>query len=168
MGKSQARLYSVFIAFLVMVNPGSVRGQANHASPSERLVMSEMIVSSNETSSWCGTFATPWYGDEHPEVTYGKVWNDIAEKPAIDGIMVAEDMRCRQCHGKCEADSLRCRSQCLSERACLVHCGERASAPRCASNYFSASDSPFAARRLYGLPPAQSLSPCIDHTHQTT
>jgi hypothetical protein len=127
MGKSQARLYSVFIALLVMVNPGSVRGQANHASPSERLVMSEMTASSNETSNWCGTFATPWYRDEHPEVTYGKVWNDITEKPAIDGIIVAEDMRCRQCHGKCEADSLRCRSQCLSDNACLVHCEERSS-----------------------------------------
>jgi hypothetical protein len=39
--------------------------------------------------------------------------------------MVAEDMRCRQCHGKCSADSLRCRSQCASDSTCLVHCEER-------------------------------------------
>jgi hypothetical protein len=38
---------------------------------------------------------------------------------------VAEDMRCRQCHGKCSADSLRCRSQCASDSPCLVHCEER-------------------------------------------
>jgi len=128
MGKSQARLYSVFIALLVMVNPGTHRAQANHTSPFESLVMSEMMIaSSNETSTWCSTFATPWYRDEHPEVTNGKVWNDITEKPVIDGMMVAEDVRCRQCHGKCETDGLRCRSQCLSDNACLVHCEERSS-----------------------------------------
>ena len=43
----------------------------------------------------------------------------------VDGVMVAEDMRCRQCHGKCSADSLRCRSQCASDSPCLVHCEER-------------------------------------------
>ena len=43
----------------------------------------------------------------------------------VDGLMVAEDMRCRQCHGKCSADSLRCRSQCAGDGPCLVHCEER-------------------------------------------
>ncbi len=40
-------------------------------------------------------------------------------------VVVAEDMRCRQCRGKCKAEELRCRSQCVGEGACLAHCEER-------------------------------------------
>jgi hypothetical protein len=42
-------------------------------------------------------------------------------------VMVAQDMRCRQCRGKCKAEDLRCRSQCLGEGPCLAHCEERSS-----------------------------------------
>ena len=125
MGKPQARLHGVFISLLVMLNAGTITAQTNEILPSESLVTSDLIASSNETSTWCGTFAKPWYRDAQPEVKYGKLRSDGTEKPAINGMMVAEDMRCRQCHGKCEADTLRCRSQCLSDSACLVHCEER-------------------------------------------
>ena len=127
MNTSQARLYGVFLALLVMLNAGTIWAQTNDTSPSENFVASDMIASRSQTSAWCGTFAKPWDHDSQPEVKYGKVRIDVTEKPDINGMMVAEDMRCRQCHGKCEADSLRCRSQCLSDSACLVHCEERSS-----------------------------------------
>ena len=47
------------------------------------------------------------------------------QRRPVNDLIVAEDMRCRQCHGKCSADSLRCRSQCASDGSCLVHCEER-------------------------------------------
>lgn len=50
-----------------------------------------------------------------------------AQRLSSDGVMVAEDMRCRQCRGKCAADNLRCRSQCLGNDACLTQCDEQKS-----------------------------------------
>jgi hypothetical protein len=127
MRKSQTRLYGGFIALLVLLNAGTIRAQTNDTSPSESHVASDTIASSGEITTWCATLANPWYRDGQPAEKYGEVRNDVTEKPAIIGMMVAEDMRCRQCHGKCDADNLRCRSQCLGDSACLVHCEERSS-----------------------------------------
>ncbi len=40
-------------------------------------------------------------------------------------VMVAKNMSCRQCQGKCKAEALRCRSQCAGESACLAYCDEQ-------------------------------------------
>lgn len=50
-----------------------------------------------------------------------------AQRLSHDGVMVAEDMRCRQCRGTCAADNLRCRSRCLGDDACLTQCDEHKS-----------------------------------------
>jgi hypothetical protein len=50
-----------------------------------------------------------------------------AQRLSNDGVLVAEDIRCRQCRGKCAADNLRCRSQCLGNDACLTQCDEQKS-----------------------------------------
>lgn len=49
------------------------------------------------------------------------------QRPSTNGLMVAEVMQCRQCRGKCAALNLQCRSQCLSDSACLVLCQEQSS-----------------------------------------
>lgn len=49
------------------------------------------------------------------------------QQPSTTEVLVAEDMRCRQCRGKCTAEDLRCRSQCSGEDSCLAHCNERSS-----------------------------------------
>ena len=68
----------------------------------------------HDRSAACGTTTRPEFQQDGNE-----------PRGQVDGVMVAEDMRCRQCHGKCSADSLRCRSQCASDSPCLVHCEER-------------------------------------------
>lgn len=49
------------------------------------------------------------------------------QPPSTTKVLVAEDMRCRQCRGKCKAEDLRCRSQCAREDGCLAHCNEQLS-----------------------------------------
>ena len=128
MVKSWAGYYGFLIPLVVLLNAGKVWAQSNDASPFDSPLPSEMITSIKETSNWCGTFTKPDYRYGKSEADGGETQNDVTEqRPSPNRMMVTEDMRCRQCHGKCTADSLRCRSQCLSDSACLVHCEERSS-----------------------------------------
>lgn len=105
MEKPHIGRYGFLIALVVLVNVGMVWAQANE----------EKVASINETPAECSTVTSLEY--RHTK--------DVNEqRPATDGVMVAEDMRCRQCRGKCTADNLRCRSQCLGDSACLAQCTE--------------------------------------------
>ena len=96
--------YGVLVVLVVMMNAGMVWAQANERKLS--------------TSQECGTVMRA--EDRFAE--------DVNEQRLVtDGVMVAEDIRCRQCRGKCTADNLRCRSQCLGDSACLPQCEERKS-----------------------------------------
>jgi hypothetical protein len=111
----------VLIAFIVMTH--MERAWAIDTSPSDDPVRSEMAAVSKETPTRCNTFTE--------------------QQPSTNGLMVAEDMHCRQCHGKCTADTLRCRSQCLNDTACLAHCEERSN--RCTAmckQVFQCADKP--------------------------
>ena len=83
-----------------------------------------------DRSAACGTTTRPEFQQD-----------DNQPRGQVDGVMVAQDMRCRQCHGKCSADSLRCRSQCASDSPCLVTVKrERETANLCASRSSNASE----------------------------
>lgn len=76
----------------------------------------EVIADIKEMFVGCGTFTRPEYRDG----------DDINERrPSANGVMAAEDMRCRQCRGKCMAENVRCRSQCSGDNNCLAQCEER-------------------------------------------
>ena len=97
----------MLIAIIVMMHTERAWTQSIDSSPSDDPVRIERAAALKETHTSCNSFA------EQP--------------PSPNGVMVAEDMHCRQCHGKCTADTLRCRSQCLNDTACLAHCEERSS-----------------------------------------
>lgn len=129
MGKSHVGRY---LALVVIVNAGMVWAQSNATLTSDGPLPEGIIAFFKETSTGCSTFA-------RHEYRYSENINE--QRPSINGVMVAEDMRCRQCRGKCAAEGLRCRSQCAGDSACLVHCEERSS--NCevmCKQIFSASD----------------------------
>jgi hypothetical protein len=117
MEKSHIGRYGFLIALVVMMNAGMV-AQSNDTATADGPLREDMIAYIKDTSAECSTFM-------RPEYRYSEDVNE--QRLSINGVMVAEDMRCRQCRGKCAADNLRCRSQCASDSACLVHCGERSS-----------------------------------------
>ena len=108
MEKAHTGRYSFLIALVVLMNVGMVWAQANE----------EKGTSIKETLTECSTVTSIEY--EHT-----KDIND--QRLSTNGVMVAEDMRCRQCRGKCTAENLRCRSQCLGDSTCLAQCEERSS-----------------------------------------
>jgi len=104
MEKSHIGRYGVLVAFVAMMNAGMVCAQANEG----KISTSQGCITVMRVEDW---FAV-----------------DVNEQRLLtDGVMVAEDMRCRQCRGKCTADNLRCRSQCLGDEACFAQCDERKS-----------------------------------------
>jgi hypothetical protein len=104
MEKPHIGRYGVLVAFVVLLNTGMVWAQANEGNTS--------------TSQECSTVMR----------AENRLAENVNAQPLVtDGVMVAEDMRCRQCRGKCTADNLRCRSQCLGDSACLAQCEERKS-----------------------------------------
>lgn len=106
----------VLIALVIMMNTAMVWGQSKDITIADGPLREEVIAGIKEMSSGCSPFARPEYRD----------WNAVNEqRPSANGVMVAEDMRCRQCRGKCAAESLRCRSQCVGDPACLDRCQER-------------------------------------------
>lgn len=113
------------IFVVLAVATGTVHAQSNDPSASDS-PSPTWVASIKETSTWCGTvikandrFGEPTQDDATPQP-------DVRESSSTgSSVLMAEDMRCRQCHGKCEADTLRCRSQCLNDTACLAHCEER-------------------------------------------
>jgi len=113
MEKSQIGRYGFLIAFVVFVHVGMAWALTADVLPHETI-----MTSVNDPSAGCSTLMGP-------EDRYRENVND--QRPSTNGVMVAEDMRCRQCRGKCAADNLRCRSQCLGDSACLAQCDERSS-----------------------------------------
>lgn len=115
---SRVGCYQFLLALVVIVNAGMVWDQSNTTLTTDGPVPDGMIACITDTSRWCSIFARPEYR-----------YSENVNEPhlTINGVMVAEDMRCRQCRGKCSADNLRCRSQCAGDSACLVHCEERSS-----------------------------------------
>lgn len=99
----------VLLALMLIANTGPVWAQANE----------EMVGSVTDTPAECGTFV----GRESRFTADTRVLRTVS-----NGVMVAEDMRCGQCRGKCAAGNLRCRSQCLGDAACLAQCDAQKSA----------------------------------------
>lgn len=117
---------SFILGLLVTVQAGAVWAQSNEKSPPDSLLRGGTIATIEETLTRCGTLTNVEYRYGEPEKSADKIQHDVTQ-PLSSGndVMVAEDMRCRQCHGKCSADNLRCRSQCLNDSACMTHCEER-------------------------------------------
>jgi hypothetical protein len=108
----------VLITFAVMMNTAPVWGQSKGTSIANEPLREVMIADSKNKSTGCSTVARSEYRD----------WAAInALRPSANGVMVAEDMRCRQCRGKCSTENLRCRSQCSGDGVCLAQCEERLS-----------------------------------------
>lgn len=118
MEKSYVGRCGALIAFVIMMNAAMAFGQSHDAATADASFHAEMIPAVKDTSVACSRFVRSGYQSE----------GDISERrPSINGVMVVEDMRCRQCRGKCKAEDLRCRSQCVGESACLAQCEERSS-----------------------------------------
>lgn len=116
--KAHIGRYGVLIALVVVMNVAMVWGQSNDITTADGPLCEEMIADVKEMSAGRNTFARSEY----------RFSDDLnRQRPLTNGVMVAEDMRCRQCRGKCKAEELRCRSQCASENVCLVRCEERSS-----------------------------------------
>ncbi|MFO0698262.1 MAG: hypothetical protein U0236_03455 [Nitrospira sp.] len=118
MDKSCIGGWSALIALVVMMNAAMAWGRTNSAVTVDAPSHVEMITAINDMSAECSTFMSA-------EFLYGKDVKD--QRPSTNGVMVAEDMRCRQCRGKCKAEDPKCRSQCAGESACLAHCEELSS-----------------------------------------
>jgi hypothetical protein len=103
MEKSYIGRYGFLIAFVVMVHAGMAWSQPNDTTTANRSSHED------ETSPGCSIVMIN------------------AQRPPTKRILVAEDMRCQQCRGKCTAENLRCRSQCSGDSACLAQCEERSS-----------------------------------------
>jgi hypothetical protein len=137
MKKSQAKRHGLVIVLVVTVNAGIVWAQSNDAPTADWFVHEELVAFIQYTTTECRPLPSHEYRDEYRNETRGETeraaTNDAVReqegitepRPSANGAMVAEDMRCRQCRGKCAADSLRCRSQCAGDSACLDHCQER-------------------------------------------
>ena len=110
MEKPHIGRYGFLIALGVLVHAGMVWALTDNGTPRDA-----MMVSANDLSAGCSAFTGP-------QDRYRENVNDQRQSP--NGVMVAEDMRCRQCRGKCTADNLRCRSQCLGDSTCLTQCDE--------------------------------------------
>jgi len=118
MKKSHTGRYGALITLVLMMSVGMVRAQPNDITTAGGQSGEEMIAIIKEPSVTCSTFM-------RSEYRYTE--NINGHRPATNGVMVAEDMRCRQCRGKCAADNLRCRSQCAGDSTCLAQCDERKS-----------------------------------------
>ena len=141
MEQSQIERYGWIIVLMVMVNVGMVWAQANDTPAADSSGYEEMAAVIPATAAECRPLPRHAYRDEDRTETWGErepaaTSDALREQEGIpeprpladgvmDGVMVAEDMRCRQCRGKCAADSLRCRSQCAGDSTCEIHCQER-------------------------------------------
>jgi hypothetical protein len=116
MEKWHRRCYHALLAIMLISHAGTVLAQSiDNPTVAGQY---EMVTSTEETAAGCRIGARDQY-------VYSAEAN--GQRPATRGMLAAEDMRCRQCRGKCSADSLRCRSQCLEDSACLSRCEERTS-----------------------------------------
>ena len=118
MEESRIGHYGGLIGLMVVMNAAMAWGQSKDVATADVALHAEMIGTIKDMSAGCGTSV-------NPEYRYGNDVND--QRRSTNGVVVAEDMRCRQCRGKCKAEDLRCRSQCLGDSACLARCEERTS-----------------------------------------
>ena len=114
MGKPQVEGAGLVIALVAVLSTQMVFARPNDTPTGHLALPDETIAIVHERSTVCDPAARREFQQDSDK-----------QRGQVDGVMVAEDMRCRQCHGKCSADSLRCRSQCVSDSPCLVHCEER-------------------------------------------
>jgi hypothetical protein len=114
MGKPQIGGLGLLIALVAVLSTEMVLARLIDTPTDNRPSPDRAMAIVHDRSAACGTTTRPEFQDDGDE-----------PRRQVDGVIVAEDMRCRQCHGKCSADSLRCRSQCASDSPCLVHCEER-------------------------------------------
>jgi hypothetical protein len=118
MEKSHIGYYGALIGLVVVMNAAMAWWQPNDTATVDGPLPEEKIADIKDMSARCSGFVRSDY----------RYKEDVNEqRPSINGVVVAEDMRCRQCRGKCKAEDLRCRSQCAGEGACLAHCEERSS-----------------------------------------
>lgn len=107
------------VVVLIVVSascPSLAIGQSTDSINASGPLREEGIADIKEMFVGCGAFVRPEYKDG----------NDINEpRPSANGVMAVEDMRCRQCWGKCKAESLRCGSQCVGDPDCFERCQER-------------------------------------------
>lgn len=118
MKKPHSRGCGACIALVVVLNAVMVLSQSNDAATADAPLPVGMIAALKEIAVGRNRFVRSEY--RHKE--------DVdVQRLSTNGVMVAEDMRCLQCRGKCKAEDLRCRSQCAGEGVCLAHCEERLS-----------------------------------------
>jgi len=118
MEKSCIGRCGALIMLLVVMYWAMAWGHLADAATADALSHAEMIAAVTTTSVECSKGVS--FGYRHQE-------NVNEQRPSTNGLMVAEDMRCRGCRGKCKAENLKCRSQCAGEDACLAHCEEQLS-----------------------------------------
>ena len=114
MAKSQIGRVGLLIALVAMLSTEMALARPNDSPAGSLPLPDETGAIVHEGLTVCGAVTRPEFQQDSDE-----------QRGQVGGVIVAEDMRCRQCHGKCSADSLRCRSQCASDSPCLVHCEER-------------------------------------------
>lgn len=118
MEKSHIGRYGALIALVVVMNAAMAWEQPNDAATADGTLHAEMLADIKVIAAGCGRFVESEY----------RCKEDVdQQRPSTYGVMVAEYMSCQQCRGKCKAEDLRCRSQCLGESTCLAHCEERSS-----------------------------------------
>lgn len=112
------RCSGALIALVVMMNAAVVLGQSHEVGIADEPIREETVADIKDRSAECSMVARSenWYQENVRE-----------QRPSTKGVLVAEEMRCRQCRGKCSAENLRCRSRCSGDSACLAHCEERSS-----------------------------------------
>lgn len=111
-----ARRIVVVLMVVLAGYPSLAMGQSMDSINTSGPLREEVIADIKEMFVGCGAFARPEYRDG----------DDINEhRPPASGVVAAEDMRCRQCRGKCMAESLRCGNQCAGDPDCFERCQER-------------------------------------------
>lgn len=110
------RCSGALITLVVTMNAAVVLGQPHDMGIADKPIREEIAVDIKDRLAECSTVARSeyWYQANFRE-----------QRPSTKGVLVAEDMRCRQCRGKCSTENLRCRSQCSGDSACLTQCEER-------------------------------------------
>lgn len=105
------------LALVVLMHAVMAWGQSNDVATADAALHAEMLIAIKDMSAGCSRFVE----------SENRYKEDVIEQRRSTNGVVAEDMRCRQCRGKCRAEDLRCRSQCAGEAACLAHCEDRSS-----------------------------------------
>ena len=118
MEKSLVERSGLVIVLVVMLNAGMVWAQSHDTRAADASWHEASVAFIIDTAAECRPFPSHEYRDEDRNETRGETEPESTgyavreqegitdQRPPADGVMVAEDMRCRQCRGKCAADSL--------------------------------------------------------------